>query len=172
MSALDVTTTVDSQGTQQAQGHHHHLSMSQRLDKMESAIDQAVKDGKLTDDQATQMKKQIDDIKTTLAGAKTSGTPLTDDQRRQIRQEMQGIGKQLFSATNPGQGPQGAGSASDLFSKIDANGDGKIDKNELADFLSKISDNGPGGAQNPTSYNQQGSITVSVIQQSTITINA
>jgi polyhydroxyalkanoate synthesis regulator phasin len=176
MAALDVTSTTDLQGTQQTQGHHHHMSMSQRVDKMESLIDQAVKDGKLTDDQATQMKKQLDDIKTTLANAKTSGTPLTDDQRKQIRQDMQSIGKQLFSAINPPQNaPAAASTASaNLFSKIDANGDGNIDQNEFSAFMDQLKNNPQSlvDAFSPTAYNQQGSITISTMQQSTISISA
>jgi hypothetical protein len=177
---MDVTnvTSTSTQGAQQAQGHHHHhrMSMSQRVDKMESLIDQAVKDGKLTDDQATSMKKQLDDIKSTLSNAKTSGTALTDDQRKQIGQEMHDIGKQLFSAVNPGQGsaPGAAPNASDLFSKMDANGDGKIDKDELTSFINQMNASGKslGGYFNPSSYNQQGNLSVSTTQQSTISITA
>ena len=176
MAALDVTGTT-APDSQQVQGRqHHHMSMSQRIDNMESLIDQAVKDGKLTDDQATQMKKQLDDIKTTLANAKSSGTPLTDDQRNQIRQDMQGIGKQLYAAINPAQNTSAAAptAAAGLFSKIDTNGDGTIDQNEFAAFMDQFKNNPQAlvDAFNPTSYNQQGSTTVSVVQQSTISINA
>lgn len=178
MAAQDVTGATVVQGTQQAQGHRHHrMSMSQRVDNMESFIDQAVKDGKLTDDQATQMKKQLEDIKTTLADAKTSGTPLTEDQRTTIRQEFQSIGKQLGMAIkpperNPAQAEPNA--VSNLFSKLDATGDGTIDKNEFSSFMDQLKNNPQShiDAFSPGGYNQQGSMTVSVMQQSTISINA
>ena len=177
MAASDVTGTIGLQGTQEAQGHHHHhMTMSQRVDKMESLIDQAVKDGKLTDDQATAMKKQLDDIKTTLANAKTSGTPLTEDQRKEVRQEMQDIGKQLFSAINPPQNTPVAAptSSANLFAKLDTNGNGTIDQNEFSAFMDQLKSNPQSliDAFSPTAYNQQGNITVSVMQQSTISINA
>jgi polyhydroxyalkanoate synthesis regulator phasin len=144
---------------------------------MESLIDQAVKDGKLTDDQATQMKKQLDDIKATLADAKTSGTPLTEDQRNQIRQEMQDIGKQIGMALKPAeQNPVQAApnQLSGLFSMLDANGDGTIDKNEFSSFMDQLKSNPQSliDAFGSAGYNQQGSVTVSVMQQSTISINA
>ena len=63
-----------TQRTQQNQRMPHHMSISQRIDKMESSIDQAVKDGKLTDDQATQMKSQLDDVKKQISDLK--GSPI------------------------------------------------------------------------------------------------
>jgi Ca2+-binding EF-hand superfamily protein len=171
-----------SQGVQQLQGHHHHrMGMSQRLDKMESAIDQAVTNGNLTDDQATQMKKMLEDIKKTLADAKTSGTPLTSDQLKEIRKELQDIGKQLFSAIKSTQGSTTAAPdpVAELFKKIDADSNGSIDKNELTDFVNQLKNHGanPTAANEtatPATYNQKGSFSfsMSMSYQSTISYSA
>ena len=51
----NIASQVTSDAIQGAQGHHHHhhRNMADMISKMESTIDDAVKAGKLTDDQAS-----------------------------------------------------------------------------------------------------------------------
>jgi polyhydroxyalkanoate synthesis regulator phasin len=120
--------------------HHHHKSMADMISKMESIIDDAAKAGKLTDDQATQMKKELDSITETLKqGQSSSGAELTPDDLQNIRTEFQDVRRQLFDALNPQKStsaPNGIGDA--LFKKMDANGDGTIDKNEFSTFINAL----------------------------------
>jgi hypothetical protein len=178
-SNISTLAAPELQGMQKMLGHHRHrhMGMSQRIDKMESAINQAATDGKLTSDQATAMIKTLDDIKSLLANTKSTRTPLTDDQRHQIHQAMKDIGKQLFSALNPARDATPAtpnNGIADLFSKIDANGDGTLDKDEFTNFVKSLKDNSNGLADtyNPSSYNQKGTLTISIMQQTTISITA
>ena len=133
-------TNTDIQGVQGHHHHHHHKSMTDMISKMESAIDDAVKAGKLTDDQATQMKEELDSITETLKqGQSSSGAQLTSEDLQKIRTEFQDVRKQLFDALNP----EGSTSASNgigdaLFKKMDANGDGAVDKNEFSTFINTL----------------------------------
>jgi hypothetical protein len=172
------STSAASQGIQQVP-RHRHMSMSQRIDQMSSMIDKATSDGKLTADQATEMKKQLDEIKTMLADAKTSGIPLTEDQRRQIRDEMKTVGKQLYStAGNPPPAStsnfESATAVNNLFAKIDANGDGTIDKDEFADFVKKLKENTNGLADylRKATYDQAGNLSITMTQASSLSIQA
>ena len=132
-------TNTDIQGVQ-GHHHHHHKSMTDMIRKMESAIDNAVKTGKLTDDQATQMKEELNSITDTLKqGQSSSGAQLTSEDLQKIRTEFQDVRKQLFDALNP----QGSASISNgigdaLFKKMDANGDGAVDQNEFSTFINTL----------------------------------
>jgi hypothetical protein len=137
----NIASQVTSDAIQGVQGHdhHHHRSMADMITKMESTIDDAVKAGKLIDDQASQMKKKLDSITQTLQqGQSSSGTQLTSDQLQQIRTEFQDVRKQLFDALNP-QGTTATSNGIDsLFKTIDANGDGVVDQNEFSTFISTL----------------------------------
>jgi polyhydroxyalkanoate synthesis regulator phasin len=123
----------------QGHHHHHHKSMANMISKMESTIDDAVKAGKLTNDQATQMKKELDSITATLNKSQTSsGAQPTSDDLQQIRTEFQDVRKQLFDALNP-QGMTATSNRIDsLFKKIDTNGNGVVDQNEFSTFISTL----------------------------------
>ena len=121
---MDVTQIAGATPTSSAtpvQGmgghHHHHKSISDQVSSMESAIENAVKAGKLTDDQATAMKKELDDVTQTLAQnqavatSQTSATgqtgttsqtsaisQLSDDDKKKIFGELQDVRKQLHAA--------------------------------------------------------------------------
>jgi len=128
------------QGVQGYHHHHHHKSMADMISKMESTIDDAVTAGKLTNDQATQMKNELDSITQALNNSQTSsGAQLTSDDLQQIKTELQNVRKQLFDALNP----QGLVSASNntvtnLFQIMDKNGDGVIDQNEFLTFINQM----------------------------------
>jgi hypothetical protein len=85
--------------------------------------------------------------------------------------ELQDVRKQLFSALNPqstdATSSAGATSSSsavnDLFSKIDTDGNGSIDKNELQTFLNTFSSQ---------MYGQNGSSTPNALYSSTVNISA
>ena len=139
------TSTSDSQGTsdvtQGVQGHHHHhhRSMADMISKMESTIDDAVKAGKLIDDQATQMKKELDSITETLSKTQgSSATQLTPDDLQKIRTEFQDVRKQLFDALNPQVATSTSTGIENLFKQMDANGNGVIEQNEFASFISSL----------------------------------
>jgi len=128
--------------TQSVQGHHHrhHRSMADKISMMDSAIDEAVKAGKLTGDQAAQMKKELDSITQTLKNSQTSsGTPLASNDLQQIKAEFQDVRKQLYDALHP----QGATSTSNdaiskLFQMMDADGNGAVDRDEFLTFINQM----------------------------------
>ena len=147
LSSLGSSSTSNSQVTSNAtQGirghhhHHHHKSMADMISKMESTIDDAVKTGKLTDDQATQMKKELDSITEALNKSQTgSGAQLTSKDLQQIRTEFQDVRKKLFDALNLQGSTFASNSIGDnLFKKMDANGDGVVDKNEFFTFINQM----------------------------------
>lgn len=107
---------------------------------MESTIDDAVKAGKLTDDQAAQMKKKLDSITEALNQKQTgSGAQLTSDDLQQIKAAFQDVRKQLFDALHPQGSTSATNSIGDyLFKKMDANGDGIVDKNEFFTFINQM----------------------------------
>lgn len=189
LSQLSVSSATQSiygaQGTQSTQGHHHHHrpSISNQVSNLSSAINNAVNSGQLTSDQATSMEKELNDITQTLASATQSSSTsttsqsgsstnqsglsqLSDSDRKKVMQELQDVRKQLFQALNP----QAAGSASatsnsdqinSLFSAMDTNGDGTIDKSELTNYINQIENSSQGAADAfiGSLYNPQGGAT-------------
>jgi hypothetical protein len=111
--------------------------MGDKITNLQSAIDHAAKTGRLTGDQATQMKKKLDFITQTLNRSQTgSGAQLTSDDLRKVRTELQAVRKQLFDALNP-QGIASfttSGAGYNLFKTIDASRNGAIGRNEFATF--------------------------------------
>lgn len=167
ISSVSITSTSNSSQTNGVHGHHHHGSMADRVKKMQTAIDSAVQDGKLTQDQASEMKKKLDDISSKI-GQTDGKTQLSDDDKKAIRDEMQSVRKELFSVLHP-QGAQGVQSnnLSDLFSSLDKNGDGKVDQSEFSALI-----NNPGfqNTFNAGGYNAKGNLSDS--SQSTINLSA
>ena len=140
-SATASNSALANASTQKVHGHHghHRKSMTDRVTEMQSTIDSALKAGKITEDQATQMKKQLDAISQTLntTQANASNNP-TVDNLQQVRTQYQDVRKQLYDALHPQTAAvQSAGLAA-LFKKMDANGDGSIDQNEFASFISAL----------------------------------
>ena len=150
---------------QGAQGHHHHRkSMSDQLSDMNTAIDNAVKAGKLTNDQATAMKKELDDVKQTLSQSQTSGSSqtgastLSADDRKKVFGELQDVRKQLHTATAP-QGTA-AGATGDqidkLFSSMDADANGSVSKEEFEAFMSSLPQGGYTAQGTPSGSSSSG----------------
>jgi len=146
MSSTQVIDTTSAAQGVQGPHHHKHKTMSQQVDDMSTAIDNALKAGKLTNDQATAMKSELDDIKQKLGqtqngqqGQSGSVSKLSDDDRKKIGEEFHDVRKQLFSALNPQASAATSGdAASQLFSKIDANNDGNISKDEFQTFVDNL----------------------------------
>jgi polyhydroxyalkanoate synthesis regulator phasin len=143
------STGAQVQGTQGH--HHHHKSIADQISDMNTAIDNAVKAGKLTNDQATAMKKELDDVKQTLSQNQTSGssqtgasTQLSADDRKKVFGELQDVRKQLHTAMAP-QGTA-AGATGDqidkLFASMDTDGNGSVSKQEFEAFMSSLSQGG------------------------------
>jgi polyhydroxyalkanoate synthesis regulator phasin len=131
-------TNIPTRGVQ-GHHHHHHKSMVDMISKLGSAIDDAVKAGKLTDDQATQMKKELDSITATLNKSQTSsGAQPTSDDLQKIRTEFQDVRKQLFDALHPQVATSTSSGIENLFKQMDANGNGVIDQNEFSTFISEL----------------------------------
>ncbi len=160
---MDLSQASISSGgaqVQNAQGHHHkHKSISDQLSSMSSAIDNAVKSGKLTEDQAAAMKKKLDDVKQTLDKNQTTGgnsagslSQLSDDDKKKIFGELQDVRKQLHSAIAPKSAATGTTSdqMNKMFAAMDANNDGSVTKEEFASFMSSVAQKG--------GYNAQGAI--------------
>jgi hypothetical protein len=179
--------TTGSSEIQGVGGHHrhHHMSMSDRVDKMESAIADALKAGTLTSDQASAMKKELDDVKSKLgidqSGQTGSMAQLSEDDRKKVRDEMHDVAQQLFAALNSQDSTQAAPSTSstnqlsNLFAKIDANGDGKIDKSEFTNFSNNLASSagGAGDTGGLGLYGRQGSFSMTTtVYQSQINIVA
>lgn len=156
------TSQITGTTTQNVQGHHHHRggNIADMISKMSTGIDDAVKAGKLTQDQSTDMKKQLDAISEKLNSDPTGkGADLSQDDRQQIRKDLHDIGKQLKVAMSPknSDGTQAGSLVDQLFKKLDSNGDQKIDKDELSSFINNLSSgaqqtNGQKNAQQQTSY--------------------
>ena len=167
-----ISSDTGSWGVQGVSGghrHHHHKSISDQVSQMGTAIDNAVKAGLMTSDQATSLKNELADITKTLSGnAQTSSTgttgqtsqsnPLTqlsDADRKKVFSELQDVRKQLHAAFNPQGANAASGSSggtdavSKLFSMIDSDNNGAISKDEFTQFLAQIGANALG-------YNQQG----------------
>jgi len=174
LSSAAASGSTNVQGTQH-HGHHHHKSISDQVSQMGSAIDNAVKNGTMTSDQAAALKKELADITQTLgqttqaASSGTSSTSatattsqtnplsqLSDADRQRVFSELQDVRKQLHAANNP----QGANAASgvsngnavnNLFSQIDTDNSGSISQNEFTQFLAQIGANVLGNNANATS---------------------
>ena len=139
------TPALSSQAANNAiqgvQGHHPPKCMAAMIVNLQSTIDIAVKAGKLTDDQATQMKKKLDFIAQTLNKSQTgSGAQLPSDDLRKVKTELQAVRKQLFDALNP-QGTASfttGGAGYNLFKTMDGNRNGAIGRNEFATFISTL----------------------------------
>jgi hypothetical protein len=160
------TASSGIQGMTGGQHHHHHKSVSDQISQMGSAIDNAVKAGTMTSDQATSLKKELADVTQTLSQASTtaasaaSGTTsqsnplsqLSDADRKKVFSELQDVRKQLHAA-NPQAANSGltgnANSVNGLFSQIDTDGNGSISQSEFTQFLAQIGANAIG-------YNQSG----------------
>jgi EF hand len=156
--------------------HHHHKSISDQVSQMGSAIDNAVKTGAMTSDQATSLKKELADITSTLGSASSSGatsststtgqpgqsnalSALSDSDRKKVLSELQDVRKQLHASFAQSAGASSSASSgndavSQLFSQIDTNNDGSISKDEMTQFLAQVGANALG-------YNQTGSANVS-----------
>lgn len=169
------TSKVMNSSYHNIRGHHHHRgNITDVINQMSAGIDNAVKAGKLTEDQAAEMTKQLDAINEKLkSNPAGKGAQLSQDERQQIRKELHAIGKQLYSAIKAdGSSEDKSGSlVNELFKKIDSNGDNKIDKDELAEFVKNIND-GEQGAAAPTSSTPQISYSVTTVTQSTFSITA
>ncbi len=168
-----IQSTGASSAAQGLQGNQHHRkSMSQKVDDMESAIDSAVTNGLLTTDQATALKKELDDVKQKLSQTQGGSiSQLSEADRKKIREELQDVRDQILSAVNNQQGSSSASgnSPTDLFSKIDANGDGKIDKNELLSFVDSL--NNAQNSGQPQTYGQNGSLSITSISVTQIKVD-
>ena len=168
MDNLSPITAAQGRG---AQGEHYHpVTIGDRLSKMESAVDDAVKSGTISGDQAIQMKKELDDITKILShnshkqngsnNQSESSTQLPADDREKIRLHLKDIEKQLSAALNPQgatEAPAAAArrasvEANDLFKEMDINRDGKIGRDELTSYVNKTTD----------FYGRQGSMTINV----------
>ncbi len=208
MSSLSVNSSsgqpqiwAGANGTSGLQGaggggrHHHHKSVSDQINQMGSAIDNAVKAGSLTSDQAASLKKELADVTQTLsqnaqASSSASGTSalsssasqtsqsnslsqLSDADRKKVLGELQDVRKQLHAtfstqATNASQASSSSSDAmSKLFSQMDSNGNGSIDQNEFSQFLAQNSSSAYG-------YNPQGnaSSAASILTGSNFSITA
>jgi len=142
--------STDSTGAQVqgAKGHHrHHKSISDQMKDMESAIDNAVSAGKLTNDQAAAMKTELDDAKQTLGQNQTSGSnqtgsmaQLSDDDRKKVFNDIQDVRKQLHTAIAPqGSSSQASGAQmNQLFVSMDGDGNGSISKDEFEAFMNNL----------------------------------
>lgn len=187
LTGADTSGSTEVQGTQR-HGHHHHMSIADQVSQLGSAIDNAVKAGTMTSDQATTLKKELADITTILgqatqaAGNGTTNTSatatttqtnplaqLSDADKQKIFGELRDVRQQLYAANNP----QGTGAASgassnnnaiaNLFSEIDTDHNGTIDQNEFTRFLAQIGANALGYNANATSNIQAASSAFSAI---------
>lgn len=172
---MDTSQVTNATSSQSTRGHHHHGgNITDMISKMSTGIDDAVKAGKLTDDQAAEMKKTLDAISEKLKSDPSGkGTQLSQDDRQQIRKQLHEIGKELHAALAPQQSDGAQGDlASELFKKIDTNGDKKIDKDEFTSFINNLKDNNGGTAAASTTPNQKFSFTMTTETKSTFSITA
>jgi len=157
-------------GVQKAGGghHHHHKSVSDQVNQMGSAIESALQAGTMSGDQAASLKKELADVTqilsqntqtagstatTSSSGATSQSSPLSqlsDADRKKMFGELQDVRKQLhaISGTQGTSAASGMSNNSDavsqLFSQIDSNNDGNIDKSEMTQFLANIGANALG----------------------------
>jgi hypothetical protein len=136
----------ENSAAQGVQGHHHHhkKGITDMINDLESAINDATKSGALTSDQASALTKLLDDVKKTLAQAQSAGSSqaggavqLSSDDREKIRKDIRDIGKQLFAALssqNTSSTKQGNG-VDAILKALDTNQDGSISKDELTSFF-------------------------------------
>jgi Ca2+-binding EF-hand superfamily protein len=167
---MDVTSVSNANTN-----HKHRLSLAEMLSQTQSTINDDLKAGKLTADQATALKKELDAIAKSLQDARTNGTQISADDRRKMRDELKKVGEDLENAVtaegkkdvamNPG--------LDDLFKKIDTNGDGKIDNSELNNYLSQTAADSPSDPLNASTYNQEGTLSISMtVMESKLSIIA
>jgi hypothetical protein len=140
--------------------HHHHKSISDQVNDMNTAIDNAVKAGKLTNDQAAAMKKELDDVKQTLSQNQTGGSnqtgsiaQLSDDDRKKVFTELSDVRKQLHTAMAPQETASAASGdqLNQMFASMDADGNGSVSKDEFEAFMNSLAQKGGYNAQgNPS----------------------
>ena len=152
------------------------MSIADQVSQLGSAIDNAVKAGTMTSDQATTLKKELADITTILgqatqaAGNGTTNTSatatttqtnplaqLSDADKQKIFGELRDVRQQLYAANNP----QGTGAASgassnnnaiaNLFSEIDTDHNGTITKQEFMQFFAQMGYDQQGNTNNAAS---------------------
>jgi polyhydroxyalkanoate synthesis regulator phasin len=159
---INATATSSSSQIQATGGHHHHhKSISDMIKEMNSAIDNAVKAGTMTSDQAASLKNELADVTKTLSQASNSSSTsqtsqsgslsqLSDADRKKVFSELQDVRKQLFATLNPQNANTSStpDAVSQLFSQIDTNGDGTVSKDEFTQFLAQIGANALGYNQN------------------------
>jgi polyhydroxyalkanoate synthesis regulator phasin len=115
---LSQITSSTAQNVQGQGRHHHHKSISDQVSQMGSAIDNAVKAGTMTSDQASTLKQELADVTKTVGQTPTASangqtgqtnplSQLSDADRKKVFGELQDVRKQLYSAMNP----QGASSS-------------------------------------------------------------
>ena len=65
---MDISQILNSSAVQPAQGQHRHhrRNISETVSKMESGVNDALKAGQLTQDEASQMTKTLDSFTQTL----------------------------------------------------------------------------------------------------------
>jgi hypothetical protein len=168
---------------QGSQGHHHHhrKSISDQVSDMSSAIDNAVKAGTLTGDQATAMKSELADITNTLSQAQASASTaqttstsqsglsqLSATDRQKVMKELHDVRKELFQATNSEAsnstgGTQGTDQINSLFGAMDTNGDGSVSKTELSNYISQLANSNQSATDLliGSMYNPQGTLSLS-----------
>jgi hypothetical protein len=187
MDVSQVTSaSLSNSQVQGVQGHHHHhrKSMADKVDDMQSAIDDAVKSGKLTSDQASALTKELDEIKKMLSQVQTSpgaggATRLSSGDQDKMRKELQDVGKKLFSALNASSSSQQSNGVDAFFKALDSNKDGSISKGEMSSFFNSLTSGGStSGGSNPSTmpvgnyaYSSQASLTV-IRMQSTFSMTA
>jgi chromosome segregation ATPase len=169
LAGLSGSSSVQGMGG----GHHHHRkSISDQVNQMGTAIDNAVSAGTMTGDQATTLKKELADITKTLASAQTSSasttaqtgktnplSQLSDDDRKKIFSELQDVRKQLKAASSQASSAgSGNDAVSKLFSQIDTDGNGSISSGEFKEFLANVGATALGYTQNGTASATSGNI--------------
>jgi hypothetical protein len=144
-SATASNSALASSSTQQIEGHHHHhrKSMTDRVTEMQVSIDSALKSGKITDDQATQMKQKLDAIAQSLNTTQNTiqaatSNQLTSADLQKIKSQYQDVRKQFYDALHPQTATLQSVAMNSLFKKMDANGDGSLNQSELASFISAL----------------------------------
>jgi polyhydroxyalkanoate synthesis regulator phasin len=162
--------------------HHHHKSVSDQVNQMGTAIDDAVKAGSMTSDQATSLKSELADItkilqsSSTSAATSTSGqasqsnplSQLSDADRKKVFSELHDVRKQLYAASESQASNASSGTSSNsdavnqLFSQIDTNGNGSIDQAEFTQFLAQVGANALGYNQNGAASSSNSGSTFSV----------
>lgn len=185
LSQMSVSYSQDTQTVQGASSHHKPKSLADMIGEMSSAIDDAVKAGKLTSEQGDTIQKQLEALADLLKTGRTGSTSSNDtsgntpsinsDDRQMIREAIKRIGQQFFAASM--SGTQVADPIDNLFSKIDGNGDKAISKSEFTTFANSLNhseQNGGTEQSKPQTYGQHGSFSLTMVsyQQSTFSMMA